>query len=89
MPLCEKCFARAGVEAGYSGKSMVDVYFSIFHGRLKNKEPACTPEEQCGDLHVMGEWSDLDGGQRSCACGQRTSTDKIDYVSLDDDSEEE
>ncbi len=68
MPGCEKCWSEAGIRAtsGSAWKTKTDHYHDILDEH-KAAGVTCTPEEQCGELHVI----EL-GGALRCRCGKVT-----------------
>ncbi len=59
MAACEKCWADAHPRTLGDGRSQVEHYWEILK---KRKDKPCTPEEQCGELHIV-----IDG---KCRCGK-------------------
>lgn len=62
MPACEKCWADAARYSYESGRDRVDIYRDLV------EERDCTPEEQCGDMHLVLSWKD--GRPDQCRCGK-------------------
>ena len=65
MPGCEKCWHDAHVIADAIGGSVADEYARLINQR---REAPCTPEEQCGEMHLLLDWMDR---PRQCLCGKR------------------
>ena len=64
MPGCEKCWHDAGMRSFLEGRQKIEVYYELLDERADHP---CTPEEQCGDLHVVFDWND---GTSHCMCGK-------------------
>lgn len=65
MAGCEKCWSDAGRrEHRGTSKTKTDHYHDLLEERTANP---CTPEEQCGEMHIVLDWKD--GGKR-CVCGE-------------------
>ena len=64
MASCEKCWSDAGWAAHLRGGDKVDHYHRLLEER---KDSPCSPEEQCGEWHVVLDWKD---GTRHCVCGK-------------------
>ncbi len=60
MAACEKCWADAGMIAMLTNGSIAWEYERLSQER---KDHPCSPEQQCGDLHV----ADANG---NCRCGK-------------------
>lgn len=67
MAGCERCWNEAGIRAMSRMGDKVEIYHEILADRDR-RGLVCTPEEQCGDLHVVLEWKD---GSTRCMCGKR------------------
>lgn len=65
MPACEKCW-RDSRNARYDGPNSRTAYSDLVR-RRDQEGKTCTPEEQCGELHVIGY---RDGEEAVCACGK-------------------
>ncbi len=65
MAACEKCWSDAYLHSAMRVTFQVDEYQRLVREREANGI-VCTPEEQCGDLHVLC----VDGDTR-CRCGAR------------------
>ncbi len=63
MPGCERCWGDAYTSSQLRGTSQVDVYRALVNER------DCTPEEQCGDAHIVIPWMD---GSWHCICGWKS-----------------
>ncbi|KKN46316.1 hypothetical protein LCGC14_0674330 [marine sediment metagenome] len=63
MPGCEKCWWDSDLKARTSGRDRFEILNELIDAR------DCTPEEQCGELHVVIDWKD---GTRHCVCGENT-----------------
>lgn len=61
---CEKCWSDAGTREMLLGGNKADHYRDLMKERADNP---CTPEEQCGEMHVVLGWKD---GTRHCVCGK-------------------
>ena len=61
MAACEKCWGDA-YDYGHGDQSAR--YNELIAERLDNP---CTPEQQCGEMHLVLKWKD--GGMR-CRCGK-------------------
>jgi hypothetical protein len=61
MPACEKCWADAHFAAALRGVDQSKVYRELV------AERDCTPEEQCGEMHLVIEWDDR---EPQCRCGK-------------------
>lgn len=64
MAGCERCWSEANRRVHGAYDSVTEAYHAI----LAERDAAgivCTPEEQCGELHLL--WD-----KKSCRCGQRT-----------------
>lgn len=61
MPACEKCWHEAGIRAAVGVRDKVDIYRELVESR------DCTPEEQCGEMHLVLDWKD---GSKKCRCGK-------------------
>jgi len=62
---CEKCWSDAGFIAASAQTSKAEEYSRLIDERA---EKPCTPEEQCGEMHLIFDWKD---GTRHCVCGAR------------------
>jgi len=60
MAICEKCWSEASARAANLGGNSVMHYDEIIE---EKKQAPCSPEEQCGDLHVITS-------DHGCRCGQ-------------------
>lgn len=71
MAACEKCWAEAGRRAASSNRPVREFYPLVLMERMvgRPRHHKCTPEEMCGDLHVVGNYHD---GTRHCRCGKVT-----------------
>jgi len=65
MAACEKCWADAFRRAYGSGRCQTDEYQELIEER---KDNPCTPEEQCGEMHLVLEYKD---GRKQCRCGKK------------------
>lgn len=65
MTGCEKCWTEAGRRLCVLGGDQTSHYLDILTERVATP---CTPEEQCGDLHVLLH---KDDGSQRCRCGKR------------------
>lgn len=63
MAGCEKCWRDAGRRAWSRQSDKVEEYHRLLEERRDNP---CTPEEQCGELHVVLQWRD--GRPDQCCC---------------------
>ena len=61
MAVCEKCWWDAYAKARDGNGEHHDAYVYL----LRMRDPGCSPEDQCGDLHLVLDM--LDGGRR-CRC---------------------
>lgn len=59
MAACERCWAE------YRGLQATGVFSVSYEEILAYRHPPCTPEEQCGDLHILC----VDNNTR-CRCGK-------------------
>lgn len=66
MPACEKCWADAHRGPQFS---VADEYRRLIEER---KDNPCTPEEQCGEMHLLMDWTDR---PRQCRCGKRVEVE--------------
>lgn len=66
MAMCEKCWRDAGFDVGWDSYpgDKTDRYHELVEER---KDVPCTPEEQCGDAHIVSRYKD---GTTRCVCGQ-------------------
>jgi len=63
MPACERCWSI------YSRRSMFNddlTYGEVVVDEEKRNGGPCSPEEQCGDMHLVLDFKD---GSRRCRCG--------------------
>lgn len=63
MPACERCWSE------YKWRLETDglvTYRRVVEER--DKVGGCTPEEQCGEMHLLVDWTDR---PRQCRCGKR------------------
>ena len=61
MPTCEKCWAEYKRRRDWGGQDIT------YEQVLKENEGKCTPEQQCGEMHLVVSWKD---GTRHCVCGK-------------------
>lgn len=61
MPACEKCWADSHSSMGDQPAE----YRRLIEERRDNP---CTPEQQCGEMHLVLEWKD--GRPPQCRCGK-------------------
>ena len=64
MAACEKCWSDAYFLAFNSNKSQAEIYGSLVEEREKEGR-ACSPAEQCGEMHLVLEWKD---SEPMCRC---------------------
>jgi hypothetical protein len=74
MPACEKCWSDAAFLAFNSNADQATIYASLVNEREKTGNP-CTPEQQCGELHVVVEWAD---SEPMCRCEHASKRDPHD-----------
>jgi len=60
---CEKCWSDAGRISMFTGSSKTEEYEILLEAR---RDDPCSPEEQCGEMHVVYSWKD---GTQHCVCG--------------------
>ena len=66
MAACEKCWRDAASrERSDTSKTQGEHYRDLIHER---QDSPCTPEEQCGELHLIFDW---ESGPPRCRCGAR------------------
>lgn len=63
MAACERCWAE--FSRRQFGESHV-TYDQVCRER-EESHGLCTPEEQCGEMHLVLDWKD---GGRRCRCGK-------------------
>jgi hypothetical protein len=69
VPACERCWAE------YNRRQLLgehDLTYSEVVAQREERGGACSPEEQCGETHLLLDWKD---GSRRCRCGARSETD--------------
>lgn len=79
MTCCEKCWTQAQANAVVFQTSVTDEYVKLLNSRKK----PCTPEEQCGDVHICVSW--FDEALARCRCGRfmlDTHGNKVDLGAL-------
>lgn len=59
MASCEKCWSGSFMLAAVSGRPQAEVYRELI------ERSNCTPEEQCGEMHLVLEWKD---SKPMCRC---------------------
>lgn len=64
MAACERCWA----EYRWRQWEERDLTYSMVVAQREARLGACTPEEQCGDLHLVIKWTD--GRPDQCRCGK-------------------
>ena len=63
--MCEKCWSDAySRELADTSKSQGEHHQELIRERIDNP---CTPEEQCGEMHLVIKWKD---GTKHCICGE-------------------
>jgi hypothetical protein len=76
MATCEKCWDDAYSRSwGGSEKTQSEHYQDLLEERKGNP---CSPEEQCGENHLLLDWKD---GTRHCVCGSRSR--RLDHTITD------
>lgn len=66
MASCEKCWSDANFLAFNSNVDQATIYRSLIEEREKEGR-VCTPEQQCGEMHLV---LDMKDGTRRCRCGK-------------------
>lgn len=61
MAMCERCWADAKAAQRLRGVDQFDEY------RRLVAERECSPEQQCGEMHLLLDYTD---GSRRCRCGK-------------------
>lgn len=69
MPACQKCWGDAGYVSMTRGTSKAEEYGKLIDER---KDSPCTPEEQCGEMHIVIQWV---VGSNRCICGKVVESD--------------
>lgn len=64
MAACEKCWSDAFLLAFNSNRDQSTIYRSLVEEREKEGR-SCTPEQQCGEMHLVLEWKD---SEPMCRC---------------------
>lgn len=65
MPVCERCWAEYQYRQRFEDVSLT---YSEVVAQREAEHGACSPEEQCGEMHLVLDWKD---GGRRCRCGKR------------------
>ena len=68
MAACEKCWNDAYNKSYGSHTDQATEYQKLIKER---KDTPCSPEEQCGEMHLILEYKD---GTKHCRCGKKTAT---------------
>ena len=63
MAVCEKCWWDAYAEERDGKGAHYDAYVRL----LRERDPGCSPADQCGDTHLV---LDMRDGGRRCRCGR-------------------
>lgn len=63
MPACERCWS----EYRWRQWEERDLTYSQVVAEREQRYGACSPEQQCGEMHPVLDWKD---GGRRCRCGK-------------------
>jgi len=63
MAACERCWSIYSRRAAWDD----DLTYSEVVAEEERRRGVCSPEEQCGDMHLV---LDLKDGSRRCRCGE-------------------